>query len=107
MNRHNCQNRTGEAADEAAEEPDLDAQRQAIEWRRHQEEAALVGGVAGGAVGLLQEVQDLRIEDEGHDPKQRDGDRRDEETVAHLGEVFGQRHAGLGFTESRHFDLVQ
>jgi hypothetical protein len=22
--------------------------------------------------------------------------------MAHLGEVFGQRHAGLGFAESRH-----
>ena len=58
--------------------------------------------VARGAVRLLQEVQDLRIEDEGHDAEERDGDRRDEEAVADLGEVFGQRHAGLGFTESRH-----
>ena len=33
-------------------------------------------------------------------PKSEDGDRRDEKAVTDFGEVFGQRHAGLGFTES-------
>jgi hypothetical protein len=47
-------------------------------------------------------VQYLRVEDEGDDAEERHRDRRDQEAVANLGEVFGQRHAGLGFTESRH-----
>ena len=52
--------------------------------------------------GLLQDVQDLRVEDERAHAQHQDGRGGHDEAVAQLGQVLGERHARGGVAEAAH-----
>jgi hypothetical protein len=61
----------------------------------------------GVTVGLLEQVQGPQVEDEREDAERQHRGSADEEPKASLGQVFGQGHAGRGFSEFRYGSLVE
>ena len=81
--------------DEAAEGGDLDPQRQAVQRPGDVERAVAAEGPeprVDAAVGVLEEIQDVLVEDDGHRGPHHVGHGADDQPPTELAQVLGQRH---------------